>query len=111
MTMLLEKRTAIVYGGAGAMGGAIARAFAREGAKVFLAGRTLATLDRVASEISAAGGQVETARVDALDQEAVERHADTVVAAGGSLDISMNAISDHAVQSVPLVDMAIDDFM
>jgi 3-oxoacyl-[acyl-carrier protein] reductase len=65
----------------------------------------------VASEISAAGGQVETAQVDALDQEAVERHADRVVAVGGSLDVSMNAISDHAVQNVPLVDMALDDFL
>ena len=38
--MLLEGRTAVVYGGAGSVGGAVARAFAGEGARVFLAGRT-----------------------------------------------------------------------
>ncbi len=54
--MLLDDKTAIVYGGAGAIGSAVARAYAREGAQVHLAGRTTATLDRVAQEIRAAGG-------------------------------------------------------
>lgn len=49
--MLLENRTAVVYGAAGAMGGAVTRAFAREGARLFLAGRTLATLDVLADEL------------------------------------------------------------
>jgi 3-oxoacyl-[acyl-carrier protein] reductase len=66
--MLLENKTAIVYGGSGSVGGAVARAFAREGATVFLAGRTLATLEEVAEEIRAAGGEAETAQVDALDE-------------------------------------------
>ena len=39
--MLLENKNAVIYGGAGAVGGAVARAFARDGARVFLAGRTL----------------------------------------------------------------------
>ena len=46
--MLLENKNAVVYGGSGSVGGAGARVFAREGAKVFLAGRTLATLEEVA---------------------------------------------------------------
>ena len=71
--MLLENENAVVYGGAGSVGGAVARAFAREGARVFLAGRTLATLDKVAGEIRAAGGVAETAPVDALDERAVRR--------------------------------------
>ena len=45
--MLLEHKNAVVYGGAGSVGRAVARAFAGEGARVFLAGRTLATLDEV----------------------------------------------------------------
>ena len=57
--MLLQRKNAVVYGGGGAIGGAVARAFAREGAKVFLAGRTLAKLERVSREISAAGGRAE----------------------------------------------------
>jgi NAD(P)-dependent dehydrogenase (short-subunit alcohol dehydrogenase family) len=40
--MLLQSKNSVVYGGRGAIGGAVARAFAREGARVFLAGRTLA---------------------------------------------------------------------
>ena len=80
VAMLLEDKVAIVYGGGGLIGGAVARAFAREGARVFLAGRTPAKLDAVAGEISAAGGMVETARVDALDERSVEEH----VGFGGS---------------------------
>lgn len=93
------------------MGGAIARAFAREEARVHLAGRTLAALDATAAEIAAGGGIAHTAVVDALDPQAVEAHADAVVAAGGSLDVSCNAISIPAVQGTPLVDLPLDDFM
>lgn len=39
--MLLEKKNAVVYGAGGAIGRTIAHAFAREGARVFLTGRTL----------------------------------------------------------------------
>jgi len=108
--MLLEDRNAIVYGGGGSVGGAVARAFAREGAKVFLAGRTLATLDEVAQEIRSAGGVAETAQVDALDEQAVDEHADAVAEKAGSIDISFNAIFNDDVQGQPLADMLFDDF-
>ena len=61
----LEDRVAVVYGGGGSVGGVVARAFAREGARVFLAGRTLASLERTAADISSSGGQAEVAQVDA----------------------------------------------
>jgi short chain dehydrogenase len=70
--MLLEGKNAVIYGGGGSIGGAVARAFASEGANIFLAGRTLATLDEAAAQIRSAGGEVETARVDALDERAVD---------------------------------------
>ena len=108
--MLLEDKNAIVYGGSGSVGGAVARAFAREGAKVFLAGRTLATLDEVAEEIRASGGVAETARVDALDEEAVEKHADAVAEKAGGIDVSFNAIFNDDVQGTPLAEMPFDDF-
>jgi len=108
--MLLESKNALVYGGGGAMGGAVARAFAREGANVFLAGRTLAKLDAVAEEITAAGGVVETAQVDALDEQAVENHAAEVASRAGTIDVSINAISLTDVQGVPLVGMSPEDF-
>jgi NAD(P)-dependent dehydrogenase (short-subunit alcohol dehydrogenase family) len=60
--MLLQSRNPIIYGGGGAIGGAVARAFAREGAKVFLAGRTLTKLDAVAEQIRAVGGYADTAQ-------------------------------------------------
>ncbi len=53
--MLLEDKNAVIYGGGGSVGGAIARAFACEGANVFLTGRTREPLDKVADEISATG--------------------------------------------------------
>jgi 3-oxoacyl-[acyl-carrier protein] reductase len=107
----LQDKRAVVYGAAGAMGGAVARAFAREGATVFLAGRTLAKLDVVAEEIRATGGAAETAEVDALDQQAVEEHADEMVKRAGRIDISFNAISITAVQNVPLVELSLEEFM
>jgi NAD(P)-dependent dehydrogenase (short-subunit alcohol dehydrogenase family) len=107
---MLENKIAVIYGGGGSVGGAVARAVAREGAKVFLAGRTAATLERVAGEISAAGGAVETAQVDALDEEAVDRHADAVAEKAGRIDVSFNAIGHGDVHGIPLLDMSLEDF-
>ena len=108
--MLLQRKNAVVYGAGGAIGGAVARAFAREGARVFLAGRTLAKVDAVAKEISAAGGAAETAHVDALDEEAVEKHLETVVKKTGRIDISFNAVGFEEMQGIPLIDLSLEDF-
>jgi 3-oxoacyl-[acyl-carrier protein] reductase len=108
--MLLTGKTAIVYGGAGAIGSAVARSFAAEGAVVHLAGRTPETLERVASDIRAAGGHAETAQVDALDETAVDQHADAVAASAGSIDISFNLISHRQTFGKPLVEMELADF-
>ena len=85
--MLLEHKNAIIYGAGGAVGGAVARAFAREGARVFLTGRTLASIEAVAREIRAAGGVAESAQVDPLDEQAVEQHASAVIENAGGIDI------------------------
>ena len=77
--VLLKEKNAVIYGAGGAVGGAVVRTFAREGAKVFLAGRMLESIDTVAAEIAADGGVVEIAQVDALDENAVEQHIDTVL--------------------------------
>jgi 3-oxoacyl-[acyl-carrier protein] reductase len=108
--MLLEDKVAVVYGGGGSIGGAVARAFAHDGAKVFLAGRTLATLDEVAEEIRSAGGTAATAEVDALDEQAVDRHAGTVAAEAGRIDIAFNLITHPHTHGTPLVEMALDDY-
>ena len=109
--MQLDKKNAIVYGAAGAMGATVARAFAHEGANVFLAGRTLAKLDKVADEIRGDGGIAQTAELDVMDKAAVEAHAAHVAKTAGSIDISFNAISFRAVQGIPLTDMSETDFM
>ena len=109
--MLLEKKNAVIYGGGGSIGAAVARAFAREGASVFLAGRTEARLEDVADDIRSAEGRAETAVVDALDEEAVDRHADAVVAEAGRLDISFNLITHPHTHGVPFHEMRADEFM
>ncbi|WP_370971039.1 SDR family NAD(P)-dependent oxidoreductase [Amycolatopsis sp. cg9] len=106
---LLAGKNAVVYGAGGRIGSAVAAAFAEEGATVFLAGRTLSRLDEVAGRIRAAGGAAETAEVDALDERAVDEHADAVAARGG-LHVSFNLISHGDVQGTPLADMALADY-
>jgi 3-oxoacyl-[acyl-carrier protein] reductase len=108
--MLLEDKVAVVYGGAGSVGRAVAGAFAREGARVFLAGRTLATLDEAAAGIARAGGAVETAQVDALDERAVDEHADAVAARAGGIDVSFNATGRDDLHGLPLLEMSLEDF-
>jgi 3-oxoacyl-[acyl-carrier protein] reductase len=107
--MLLEDKNALIYG-AGPLGGAVARAFADEGARVFIANRTLPKAEALAATIRDAGGEAEAASVDALDQAAVDAHVDSVAAQAGSVDVSFNLISLDDVQGTPLVEMAYEAF-
>jgi 3-oxoacyl-[acyl-carrier protein] reductase len=107
--MLLENKVAVIYG-AGSIGGAVARAFAREGARVFLASKTQDKLDAIANDIHAKGGKVETKVIDAYDQGAVDAYVDSVAKAAGAIDISFNLISIGDVQK-PLMDLSTDDFL
>jgi 3-oxoacyl-[acyl-carrier protein] reductase len=108
--LMLEGKNAVIYGGGGAIGGAAARAFAREGARVFLAGRTRAKLEAVAGDIAAQGGSAEVAEVDALDERAVVAHADAVVATAGSIDIALNAVGIPHLQGTPVAELSLEDF-
>jgi 3-oxoacyl-[acyl-carrier protein] reductase len=107
--MLLEHKKAVIYGAGGAIGGAVAGAFAREGATVFLAGRTRARVEAVAREIAAVGGVAEAAAVDALDETAVEQHIDKVASRADGIDILFNAIGMDDVQGRLLVDMSAEE--
>jgi NAD(P)-dependent dehydrogenase (short-subunit alcohol dehydrogenase family) len=111
MSKLLEGKNAIVYGGGGGIGGGVARAFAREGARVFLVGRTPAPLEAVAAEITGQGGAAEIAVFDALDEQAVEEHAEAVAATAGSIDVSLNLITRGDVQGQPLLELTPDDLL
>jgi 3-oxoacyl-[acyl-carrier protein] reductase len=108
--MLLEGKNAVIYGGGGAVGGAVARAFAQEGARVFLAGRTLGKLDEVANEITVAGGVAETAELDALDERAVDEHANVVAARAGAIDVALNAIGIVHDQGTPFAELSVDEY-
>ncbi len=112
MGTLLSQKHAVIYGAGGGIGGAVARAFAREGATVFLTGRGLKEVEAVAEEIRVAGGKAEAAQVDALDEVAIEKHLSDVEASAGRVDISFNAISvpDAKILGVPLVKLDVEQF-
>lgn len=103
--MILDGLNAIVYGGGGALGGAVARAFAREGAHVHLAGRTAASMDRVVADIRAAHGNAESAVIDVLDEVDVDEHVDIVAACSGSVDISINVVLPRVRTGVAVLDL------
>ncbi|MGI5526515.1 SDR family NAD(P)-dependent oxidoreductase [Streptomyces syringium] len=99
--MLLENKVAVIYGAGGRVGRAVARTFAREGAELFLAGRTRATLDAVADEIRTAGGTAVTTRLDARDEKDVNAFVDGVAGRAGRVDISFNLIGYDAAPTLP----------
>jgi NAD(P)-dependent dehydrogenase (short-subunit alcohol dehydrogenase family) len=110
--MLLEDNVAVIYGAGGGIGGAVARAFAREGAKLFPTGRHLAPVEAVANDIVAAGGSADAAEVDALDEQAIDRHLQSVIDQAGRVDISVNAIGipNKNILGVPLVELDVEQF-
>src|SRR5258708_6677780 len=110
--MMLNNKVAVIYGAGGAVGGAVARAFAREGAKLFLTGRHRGPVEAVAKEVVSTGGPAETTEIDALDEQAVDRHLQSVIDKAGRVDVSFNAIGipNTTLQGVPLVDLAVEQF-
>lgn len=108
---MLRDKVAVIYGAGGAVGGAVARAFAREGATLFLTGRHRAPLERVAAEIVSVGGSAEVAEVDALDEQAVEGHLQSVIDRVERVDISFNAIGlPNPKVRVPLAELGVEQF-
>ena len=110
--MMLKDKVAVIYGAGGGIGGAVARAFASDGANVFLTGRNLAPVEVVAKEIVAAGGSAQAAEVDALDEQAVDAHLQSVIDQAGRVDISFNAIGipDAKLLGVPLTELDVEQF-
>jgi len=108
----LVNKTAVIYGAGGAIGGAVARAFAREGAILFLTGRSQTKVDAVAKDIRLSGGKAEASQVDAQDEQAIVKHLDAVTAKAGKLDISFNAVGipNTTLQGVPLTELSVEQF-
>jgi len=111
--MMLKDKVAVVYGAGGGIGGAVANAFAREGARVFLTGRDLSSVEIVAKEIGSAGASAEAAQVDALDEEAIDTHLQHVMEDTGRLDISFNAVGipNDNIVGVPLTELGVEPFL
>ncbi len=110
--MMLKDKVAVIYGAGGAIGGTVALAFAREGAKLFLTGRHLASVAAVAKDIVRAGGSAEAAEVDVLDEQTVDKHLQSVIEKAGRVDISFNAVGipDTNILGVPLVELDVEQF-
>jgi len=110
--MMLENKVAVIYGAGGAIGSAVARAFAADGANLFLTGRHLAPVEIVAKEVASAGGSAEAAEVDALDEQAVDNHLQAVVEKAGRVDISLNTIGipNTKILGVPLIELDVEQF-
>lgn len=109
--MLLAGRTAIVYGASGAVGKAVAHAFAREGATVMLSARRRTALDEAAADIRRVGGSIDVLPVDAMDPDAIQRHLDETVQRHGPVSLMFNAVSWDDVQGQALSEMAFDSFL
>ncbi|HMG08946.1 MAG TPA: SDR family oxidoreductase [Mucilaginibacter sp.] len=109
--MILQNKNAIIYGAGGSLGGAVAKALASAGARVFLTGRNLYSVKKVADGILAAGGSAEADQVDALNEKEIHSHVDGVLTKAGTIDIMFNAIGVEVVQNMPLVDMRANDFI
>ncbi|HZA80365.1 MAG TPA: SDR family oxidoreductase, partial [Actinomycetes bacterium] len=106
--MMLKDKVAVIYGAGGAIGGAVARAFAREGAELYLTGRLRAPVEAVAGDT----GSAEAAEVDALDERAIDEHLRSVVDKAGRVDISFNAVGipNAGILGVPLAELDAEQF-
>src|SRR5215510_11516630 len=110
--MMLKNKVTVIYGAGGAIGGAVARAFASEGAKLFLTGRKRGPVEAVVKEILSAGGSAEAAEVDALDEQVVDKHLQSLIDKAGRVDISFNAVGipGTKILGVPLVELDVEQF-
>jgi NAD(P)-dependent dehydrogenase (short-subunit alcohol dehydrogenase family) len=110
--MMLKDKVAVIYGAGGAIGAAVAHAFASEGAKLFLTGHKLAPVEAVAKDIVSADGSADAAAVDALDEQAVDKHLQSVIDHAGRVDISFNAVGipDTTILGVPLTELDVEQF-
>jgi 3-oxoacyl-[acyl-carrier protein] reductase len=109
--LILQDKNAVIYAAGGSLGGAVSKALAAAGARLFLTGRNRLSVQKISDEIIKAGGVAEVDEVDAMDEKAVQLHLDGVIQKAGKIDISFNAIGVKVVQNIPLLDIRTADFM
>lgn len=93
---LLQQKRAVIFGASGAVGTAVAKEFAHQGATIFLSGRQIEPVEQVAQAIRQDGGDAHADGVDALDEQAVQVYLDDVARDGGNIDIVLNATGPQA---------------
>lgn len=111
---ILEDKVAVVFGAGGTIGAAVARELAAEGAQVFLSGRTKASVEAVAKQVTAAGGKAHTAVVDALDGAAVDTYVDGIAREAGHIDAVFNAVGPRfrdLATGKHAIDLTLEEFM
>jgi NAD(P)-dependent dehydrogenase (short-subunit alcohol dehydrogenase family) len=105
----LEGKVAVVTGGTGVLGGAMARGLARAGARVGVLGRREEKARGVAQEIGGAGGEAVPLPADVLDRGQLESARKVVVDRWGSIDILVNAAGGNVPEATADGDRAIFD--
>jgi NAD(P)-dependent dehydrogenase (short-subunit alcohol dehydrogenase family) len=94
-----KDKVAVVFAASGAIAGAVAKSLAEQGAKVYLSGRDLASVEALAAEIKKHGGWVEAHQVDAMNEGEIDSHLSSIVADNGRLDIVFNGIGVRPSES------------
>ena len=89
----LQDRVAWVIGASGAIGSAIAKALAAAGAQVVASARSVAKLDTLAAEISAAGGRAHARKLDVCSRDEVDALANDIAKRFGRIDALVNSTS------------------
>jgi 3-oxoacyl-[acyl-carrier protein] reductase len=92
--MLLQDKTALVFAATGAIGSAVARQFATQGARVFISGRDDVAIKRLGQEVDA-----RWELVDATDEAQVCGYIDRVIGQTERVDVVFNAIGLRAAEA------------
>lgn len=110
-----KDKVVIVTGGGGALGGSIAAAFAKYGAKVILMGRTLETLQQKAEEIKTPDSEISCCPADVLNESDLIRAKNEILAKFGTVDVLVNAAGGNMKGATiapgqNIFDLSLDDF-
>ncbi|MGN5724963.1 SDR family NAD(P)-dependent oxidoreductase [Acinetobacter calcoaceticus] len=109
--MLLKGKVAVIFGGSGAIGTAIAKVFIREGAHVYLCARDLNKLQNIAAQLHQLGSVVHTASVNVLDSQSINNTVAQIAQDTGGLDLVINATSFIHNQGKEILELNLDEFV
>lgn len=111
----LDGRVAVITGGAGVLGSAMAMGLAQAGVKVAVLSRTASKVEAAVEQIESAGGTAMPLVADVLDKEQLEQARDKVLGSWGRIDILVNAAGGNMkgatiMPSQSFFDLSVSDF-